>query len=345
MQLSKGTRWFVYGSLMAVAIYLGASYLIHRGLSPSPKSAGESKSAPVPANEAKFRFLLEAGDKFQANGQYADALAQYLEAEHSGEVLTDQQYESLKKARLQVAQLYERADSRSEAESVYRVLAACALQQGRTLLQAKQFEQTLARAQDAEQFSDQLNEGKRESLQQAVYLSVNALTGLQRYAEAGQAEQRMIDYLKSSADDYDKAFSEEYVNLANIYASAKDWQGSEQALVSAIDACDRTLAHYSLDKDQMIVAPTLISKNWAQYNLVIAYYREGNTETSLARAEDLYRESFGNRQDPLHPVNVAYHGDDFASLALQIAIEAKNQEAVDHWSRRAGNLKVVSLHP
>jgi hypothetical protein len=49
---------------------------------------------------------------------------------------------------------------------------------------------------------------------------------------------------------------------------------------------------------------------------------------------------------PLHPVNVAYHAENFASLALEIATEAKNQDAIDHWSRRAvGNVRVVSLHP
>lgn len=79
---------------------------------------------------------------------------------------------------------------------------------------------------------------------------------------------------------------------------------------------------------------------------MIAYYREGNIEASLAKAEDLYRESFAYRQDPMHPVNVAYHADDFASLALQIATETRNQDAMDRWSRRApGNVRVVSLHP
>lgn len=342
MQLSKGTHWFVHGSLMALAIYLGSSFLIDRALSP-PKSA---KSAPAPANEAKFRSLLKAGDKALKSGQYSDALARFLEAEHSGGVLTDGQYEVLKKARLQIAQIYEKSENRSEAESVYGVLAACAIQQGQTWLQAKQFEQTLARAQDAEQFSDRLNGGRRESLQQAVYLSVNALTGLHRYPKAAQAEQRMIDYLKSSADDSDKGFSDAYLNLASIYAEAKDWQEFEQALVSAIDACDRTLAHYSADSNQVLVGATLISKNWAQYNLVIAYYREGNTETSLVKAEDVYGELSGSAQNPMHPVNVAYHADDFASLALEIATETKNQDAIDHWSRRAaGNVRVVSLHP
>ncbi len=345
MQLSKGTRWFVRGSLMALAIYLGSSYLINRALSPSPKSVGGSKSAPAPANEAKFRSLLKAGDKAFESGQYSDALARFLEAEHSGEVLTDEQYEALKKTRLQIAQIYEKSANSSEAQSVYGVLAACAIQQGQTLLQAKQFEQTLARGQDAEQFSNRLNGGKRESLQQAVYLSVNALTGLQRYPAAAQSEQRMIDYLKSSADDSDKAFSDAYLNLASIYAEAKDWRGFEQALVSAIDACDRTLAHFSADSNQVLVGATLINKNWAQYNLVIAYYREGNIETSLAKAEDFFGELSGNTQNPMHPVNVAYHAEDFASLALQIATETKNQDAIDHWSKRAGNVRVVSLHP
>ena len=79
MQLSKGTRLFVHGSLMALAVYLGSSFLIDRALSP-PKSA---KSAPAPANEAKFRSRLKAGDKALKSGQYSDALARFLDAEHS----------------------------------------------------------------------------------------------------------------------------------------------------------------------------------------------------------------------------------------------------------------------
>jgi hypothetical protein len=324
---------------MAVAIYLGSTYLINFALSRSPAP----QKASGHADEAKFRSLLKAGNQAIQSGRYSDALASFLAAERSADQLSDDQYESLKKSRLQIAQIYESSGNNSEAERVYRALATCAIRQGQALLGAKQLEQTLARGQDAEQFSNRLSEGKRDALQQSVYLLVNSLTGLQRYPEAVQAQQRMIDYLRASADDFDKAFSDAYLNLASTYAEAKDWRGFERALGLAIDSCDRTLAHFSADSNQVLVGSTLINKNWAQYNLVIAYYREGNTDFALSKAEDLFAEASQKPQDPLHPVNVAYHAGDFAALALQIATEAKRRDAIDVWQKRAGNVMVIGF--
>ncbi len=344
MQLSKGTRWFVRGTLMALAIYYGSTYLIHRGLTVTPKSAAESK--PSRADKAKFRAAMEAGGKAFQAGQYTDALGQYLQAEHAGEVLSDEQNESLKKARLQIAQTYENADSRSEADGVYRIMVDGAVRQGQAFFLARQYEPALARAQEAEQFANQINENKREPLKGAIYLSVNALKALQRYPEAEQTEQRLIEYLKSSAEDYDKAFSDEYMNLGLNRSEAKDWQGSAEALVSAIDAADRSLTHYSPTQDQMIYNAALFNKNWSQYNLIIAYYQAGSADTALEKSDELYKEWSSMPQDPMHPVNVAFHAADFASLACQIAIETKNQDAIDHWSRLGGgSIKIVSLHP
>ncbi len=126
---------------MAVAIYLGSTYLINFALS---RSSAQQKASGH-ADEAKFRSLLKSGNQAIRNGRYSDALASFLAAERSADQLSDDQYESLKKSRLQIAQIYESSGNNSEAESVYRALATCAIQQGQALLGAKPLEQTLAR--------------------------------------------------------------------------------------------------------------------------------------------------------------------------------------------------------
>ena len=138
------------------------------------------------------------GKAFQA-GQYTDALDQYLQAEHASQVLSDKQNEALKNARLQIAQIYVNFDSRSEADGVYRAVADGAVQQARAFFLAKQYEQSLARAQDGEQFANLLKEKKLESLKPAIYISVNARRGLERCPAAEQTEERLIDYLKRAA--------------------------------------------------------------------------------------------------------------------------------------------------
>ena len=173
--------------------------------------------------EIPFRSTL-ATKAFQS-GQYTDALNRYLDAEHAAQVLSDRQNEALKNARLQIAQFYGNSGSPSEADGVYRAIIDGAIQQSQSFFLAKQCEQSLARAQDAEQFANLLNQNKLESLKPAIYASVNALKGLGRYPEAEQTEQRLIAYLNRTADDYDKAFSDEYMNLGYNRSEAQDWQG------------------------------------------------------------------------------------------------------------------------
>jgi hypothetical protein len=349
MPVSKGVRWFAHGSLMALAIYLGSTYLINSVVSKSAHPQETAASQVVkhpPANDARFRALFDAGNQAFRNGIYADALASYLEAERSTDQLTDDQYEALKKSRSQIAQIYETSGDNSAANGVYRALADCAIREGNALFQAKQYDAALARGQDAEQFSNHLTEGKRESLQGSVYLLGHSLAALHRYPEVVQAHQRMIEYLKASADDYDPAFGDSYTDLGYAYFEAKDWHGSEQSLASAIESFDRTLAHYSSDNDQTIIFRARFTRNWAQYNQIIAYYQEGNTDTSLSKAEDLFTEYSEKPSDPMHPLNVGYHASDFAALALQIAKETNRQEAMDLWGKRApGGIKIVALHP
>jgi len=347
MPVSKGVRWFAQGSLMALAIYLGSTYLINYVVSKPPSPAQRTASQMAkhpPANDARFRALFDAGNQAFSNGMYADALANYLEAERSTDQLTDDQYDALKKSRLQIAHIYETSGDNSAANGVYRALADCANRDGNTLFQTLQFDLALARAQDGEQFSNHLVEGKRDSLQESMSILASSLSNLHRYPEAVEAQQRQIDYLKTSADEYDAVFGQAYTGLASFYAEEKDWHGSEQALLALIDWCDRTHTHYTTGYNGPFVDPT-IPRNWGQYNLVIAYYQEGDTDTALSKAEDFFAE-YSKPQDPMHPVNVVYHASDFAALALQIAKETNRQEAMDLWGKRApGGIKIVALHP
>ena len=348
MAISKGTSWFAKVSLMVLAIYLGSTYLIRYALAPpsvAKESAAPRKIKQPPANEARFRASFEAGKQALSDGRYATALDNFLEGERSTDQLTDDQYNALKQARLQIAQVYESSGDNVAANTVYRALADCANRDGNALHKDKSFEGALARARDAEQFSDHLSEGKRDALQESTSLLVGALGALHLYGEAVNAQQHWIDFLKTSADDYDQAFVQAYMSLEGIYADAKDWHGVEQALAQAIEACDRIHSHFSAENNAPFIDPT-VPRNWSQYNLVIAYYQEGNTDTALSKAEDFFTEYSQKEQDTTHPLSVAYHASDFAALALQIATEAKRPDDIDLWQKRApGSIKIIALHP
>jgi len=146
----------------------------------------------------------------------------------------------------------------------------------------------------------------------------------------------MIDYLKSTADGDDWAFPSNYENLAETYSKAQDWPAFERALLLAIAACDRTLSNLPAENGPTISDATRRTKNVAQYNLVIAYYREGNTDAALSQADDLFAAYPEGPPDPTHPLTVQFHSRDFASLALQIAIETKRQDAISLWRERGG---------
>jgi tetratricopeptide (TPR) repeat protein len=351
MQISKGWQWVMRAVLLLLIIVLGSNYLIRLVLNSPPKqpTASTTESKEPPANEAAFRSALEAGNLALRDGRYSDALNRFLEAEQSGERLSDKQYEALENSRLQLARIYEAGGDNSAAQRVYHVLTDCALQQGYAHSRAKQWEQALARAQDSEDLSGHLTEGRRDALQYATGLSASSLVELQRYPEAAQAQQRMIDYLKSTVDGDDWAFGGNYERLAEIYSQAQNWPGFEQTLLLAIAACDRTLANPPAENGPTISDATRRTKNVAQYNLVIAYYREGNTETALSKADDFFAAYPEGPQDPMHPITVQFHSRDFASLALTIATEAKRPQDVDYWRQKGGvvlgNFYVIALHP
>jgi len=348
MQLSTPVRWFVHGSLAILAIWLGSTYLIRYGTTPSP-TPKQTENGPgkfQPVNEARFRSLLDAGNKAINDGQYSDALSSFLEAERSGDRLSDQQYESLKKARLQVAQLYEAADDRPSANAAYRALADCAVREGNSLVQAKDYESAVKRGRDGEEYSNHLIEGKRESLQGSLLLLATSLKLAHSYPDAADAAQRLIDYLKS-VDEYDQVLGQAYSMLAGIQGDAKDWPAMDQALTQYIDWCDRTHEHLVAESRGPYIDTTL-ERSWAQYNLIIARYQEGDPDSALSKADDFFAEYLQKEQEATsaRPLNVAFHSGDFAALALQIAKESNRPNAIDFWQKRApGGIKIVALHP
>lgn len=337
MEISKGVRWFAKGSLMVLAIWWGSSYLINRALHPpaTPPEASQPAIEEHPANEAKFQSLLDSGNQSFRNGQYQDALDRFLEAEQSGERLTDEQYQALKNSRLQLVQTYENGGDGVATQRVYRALYDCALRQGQARFRVSQFDRAVTRGQDAEELSAHLTEGRRDALQYAIYLLSSSLVERQRYPEAAQAQVRMIDYLKANVDGDDWAFGSSYESLAEIYSKGKAWPDFEHALLYAIEACDRTLAHPPADNSSIADA-MLRTRNVAQYNLVIAYYREGNIEAALSKADDLFAEYPPTPPDPYHPLTMQFHSRDFATLALQIATEAKRPDDIDRWREKGG---------
>ena len=87
MQISKGVRWLAKGSMMVLAIWWGSSYLINRGLhlpARPPEASKPQEGEEHPANEAKFRALVDSGNQAYRNGQYSDALDYFHQAEQSG---------------------------------------------------------------------------------------------------------------------------------------------------------------------------------------------------------------------------------------------------------------------
>lgn len=346
-------RWFLRLFLLGAVICLGANFVIRYFISPARQAKIlEVGTTEPPANEASFHAALDAGNKAFSDGQYTDALDRFADAEQSAKQLTDAQYEFLKKARLQIAQTYEQSGENSAAGGVYRILANCALAQGNLLLASHQYEESLERARDAKDFSGSVIEGKRDVHQASAYLAANALEGLQRFPDAEQELEREIDYLKSSAGDNEGAIADTTLSLASTYLHAQDWPPAEQKLLEAIDMDNRLLTRFSTPQEMLanapVVNPLIISRNWAQYNLVIAYHLGEDTDTALAKAQDFYSDLSTHPVDPFHPV--VYHAGDFANLGLTIATEAKKQDAIDLWRGRGGvligaSVSTASLHP
>jgi hypothetical protein len=263
-------------SLLAVLICV-VSFAIIRyvALPPSPQdqvSRQEAKYRSV--NDAKFRSLFDAGSKALKEARYSEALDDFQEAERSTDQLSSDQYASLKSSRLQIASLSEASGSNYEAEKAYKALAASANQQGRVLSRAKHCDAAVREFGDAEKFSDHLTETKQASLLESRTSLAGCLEELHRVPEAIEATQRMIDYLRTSADQFDPALIDQYMNLAREYSMEDDWNSAEQAVLSASESSDKIIARFAPDpgaEAEHRVGAAISQKAVALRWLIIAY--------------------------------------------------------------------------
>ena len=348
MQVSSGVRWFARLSLMAVAVYLGASYVIHVGTTPSFQRQKSSKEVPLHQNgdAARFRMLLDSGNVDLRNGDSSAAMSAFQAAEKAIAPLDDEQYDLLKQSRLLLAHRYESSGGGTSAESVYRDIVECGNRQAGALWNAKQFERAIARAKDAEQYADNVQENRTQLLAVARDLMAGSFDSLQRFSEEAEVQQREVEYLKSTGDEYSPAIANSLYTLAQTYYKSKSWHEMEQALVSANEACDHTLSRYSGVSDQSgpnPIYPELFLKNAILHDLVVAYYKEGEIDEALAKADGLYQ--FASSQEPGYggqslPHNQPVPPVEAAKLGFELANEAKNEQAKEIWQDRMRQLGV-----
>jgi hypothetical protein len=165
MEIPKYFQWIMRGILILLVIGLGANYLIHYALHSPPRQKGSTAESKQPApNEAVFRSALEAATQALNDGRYTDALDHLADAEHTAVLLSSDQYDALKNARLQLATRYESAGDLSASDRVYRAHISCAISQARYLNESKQYEEAILRTQDAIELAGHQRDGKDDSI-------------------------------------------------------------------------------------------------------------------------------------------------------------------------------------
>ena len=328
--------------LLIVLVSVASSSLIRFVTSPatpSPDLANKQQKYDS-IQDAKFRSLFESGDKAVQNGQYADALANYGEAEKVVPQLNEERYILLKNAREHIAALYAAAGSRGEAEGVYKTMIDSTFRDGATHLHSGQLESALARYQDATELTEHLTDSKGDNkkirLIQCNNATVETLRQMGRFADAVNTTQQLIDRIQSSADEYDPAIIQVYMQLAETYQMQKDWEHLEQTLLTSSALCDKLIAHYAgyagrPDSDNPAwMVP--VNEDQLLYALIDAYDKDGKPDLALATAQTLYdfiaqHSTSWNELQPHTRKNVA-------QLAFQVASKRNLPDAMGTWRER-----------
>ncbi len=333
--LEKSGMWL----LLVVLILVASSSLIRlvtAPATPSPDLANTQQKYDS-IQDAKFRSLFESGSKALQNGEYPDALANYGEAEKVLPQLNEEQYILLKNAREHIAGLYAAAGSNREAEGVYKTILDSTFRDGAAHLQSGQLESALARYQDATELTEHLTDSKTDNkeirLIQCNKATVETLRRMGRFPDAVNTTQQLIDRLQSSADEYDPAIIQVYMQLAETYQMQRDWGHLEQTLLTSIALCDKLIAHYAGRPDSDNPAWMMpVNEDQLLYALIDAYDKDGKTDEALATAQTLYdfvaqHSTAWNELQPHTRKNVA-------QLAFQIASKHNLTDAVDVWRQR-----------
>src|SRR5581483_287243 len=334
MQVARLTERSLIWGLLIILIFVASSALIRFVTSPAP--AGTESAAKQQRfdseQDKKFRSILESGRKSFAAGEYTQALTQYREADRVVPQLKEEQYTDLKNARQQIAGIYENGGSRAEAETLYKEMIESAFRDAAAQLHAGQLQAALERYQDAEKLAEHLTDGQKINRIGASEGEVAALRRMNRFPEAIQASQDLIDHLQA-ADEDDPGIVQGYMRMAETYQLQRDWEHVEGTLVSGIAVCDRILQHNSgVPANQDPVWRVSVSEDQILYALMDTYDQDGKPDQALATADTLYEfiTKYSTEWSELTP-----HGrNDVARFAVRIATKANRSDVASTWQAK-----------
>lgn len=320
--------------LLIIFIMVVSSQLIQFVTSAKPAwiAVAQKQQRFRSAEDEKFRSLFEKGSQAFKDGQYTLALSQYGEAERSLPQLNEEQYTSLKNARLQIAAIYEAGATAAETEVVYKGMIESAFRDGAAQLHSGHLDAALVRYQDAGKYSEHAGDARITDLIGSNEGEVRTLRSMRRYSEAADASRRLIESL-SAIDEYHPGIVQGYMRLGETYQLQRDWSNLESTLVASIAVCDKILAHYSGTSDREDpVWKVVVDEDQILYALMDAYDEGKKPEEALATAQTLYDfvAQHSNEWSELPP-----HGrNDVAKVAMRIAGRAGRPDLVNTWSQR-----------
>lgn len=325
--------------VLEVLLIMAASSALIRYVVSKPTSARDATEIKFnAANAKKFRSLYDTGAKQLKNAEYPEALESFQEAEQSSGNLSDDQYNALKNARLQIATYYESSGRAADAEAVYKTLQSSALQEGYVLSRAHVPAQALPRLQDAQQFSEHLTEGKQPALVESSGAVVECFREMQQFDDAEENSHQMIDYLRASSSPSDLALTDKYMELAQTYSQANRWDMAEQTLVIAWPNIDQVIARRSnLPDNDPSYLQALSEKDLLLSWLVNAYAQEGKIETALATSEALYT-YVADHSKPWGDLG-PYGRKQVAAQAARVALLANRPDLAAPWQARMATLR------
>lgn len=334
MQGARSVEKSVMWGLLIILIFVASSALIRFVTSPAPAGTevATKQQKFASAQDEKFRSSFESGSKSFQNGEYTQALSQYREAERVVPQLREEQYTALKDARQQIAGIYENGGSRAEAETLYKEMIDSAFRDAAAQLHDGKMEAALERYQDADKLAEYLGDAQKGYRIGANEGEVVTLRRMNRFPDAIQASQNLIDYLQAS-DENDPAIVQGYMSLGETYQMQRDWDHMEATLLTSVAVCDKILQRNSdVPPNQDPVWKVTVSEDQILYAMMDAYDQDGKPDQALAIAETLYDfiTKYSTQWSELSP-----HGrNDVASFASRIATKAHRSDVASAWQAK-----------